>query len=408
MLISGGASALWCAPAPGHLARRQAPRDRAPAARASVEIRELNTVRRHLSALKGGGLARAARGRPVHAVRGLGRARRRARATSARGRRAPTRRRFADALAVAARGTAARRELPRARARAPRARRRGELARREAGDPRSRSARARGRVARRRARRGRARAARRAACACASCPTALYGEVGAVARALAGAGARARAPTASSSLVAGGEPTVVVRGSGRGGRAQELALRLALELGGRARLRGALRRQRRERRPDRRRGRVRRRAQLARARARAGSTCARTSRGATSHPLLAATGDLYVTGPTETNVADLALGRLLRLAVASARVRRSLWIVLAVAGVARRAARLAGERRARGAERVLHELSPRREHAAPRRAAPELRERARREPRVGALRARRRSSAASTATAARASRTGCA
>ena len=52
VLISGGASSLWCAPAPGlALAEKRAASE--SLLRASVGIRELNAVRKHLSALKG-------------------------------------------------------------------------------------------------------------------------------------------------------------------------------------------------------------------------------------------------------------------------------------------------------------------------------------------------------------------
>ncbi len=57
-LLSGGASALWSAPLPGiTLAGKQAlTRD---LLRAGARISEINTVRRHISAIKGGRLARA-------------------------------------------------------------------------------------------------------------------------------------------------------------------------------------------------------------------------------------------------------------------------------------------------------------------------------------------------------------
>ncbi|HXZ84169.1 MAG TPA: glycerate-2-kinase family protein, partial [Myxococcota bacterium] len=64
VLISGGASALWCAPAPGlSLADKRCTTELL--LRSDADIHALNTVRRHLSALKGGGLVRAARGRAL-------------------------------------------------------------------------------------------------------------------------------------------------------------------------------------------------------------------------------------------------------------------------------------------------------------------------------------------------------
>lgn len=59
VLLSGGASALLCAPAAGlSLADKRATTRLLLACGASID--EINTVRRHLSAIKGGGLARAA------------------------------------------------------------------------------------------------------------------------------------------------------------------------------------------------------------------------------------------------------------------------------------------------------------------------------------------------------------
>jgi len=58
VLLSGGASALWPAPAQGlPLAEKQ--RVTTALLRAGATIEEINTVRRHLSLIKGGGLARA-------------------------------------------------------------------------------------------------------------------------------------------------------------------------------------------------------------------------------------------------------------------------------------------------------------------------------------------------------------
>lgn len=59
VLLSGGASALLPAPAPG-LSLEDKAAVTSQLLRAGATIRELNTVRKHLSRLKGGGLARAA------------------------------------------------------------------------------------------------------------------------------------------------------------------------------------------------------------------------------------------------------------------------------------------------------------------------------------------------------------
>lgn len=60
VLVSGGASALWCAPPPDvSLQTKQAITD--ALLRAGASIQQVNTVRRHLSLIKGGGLVRACR-----------------------------------------------------------------------------------------------------------------------------------------------------------------------------------------------------------------------------------------------------------------------------------------------------------------------------------------------------------
>jgi glycerate 2-kinase len=61
LLISGGGSSLLCAPRPGIDLRAKADTALALMSR-GADIRELNTVRKHLSLIKGGGLARAAQG----------------------------------------------------------------------------------------------------------------------------------------------------------------------------------------------------------------------------------------------------------------------------------------------------------------------------------------------------------
>ncbi|HET6147302.1 MAG TPA: DUF4147 domain-containing protein [Polyangia bacterium] len=68
VLLSGGASSLLCAPAPG-LTWEDKREAIAAVARGGATIRELNVVRKHLSAVKGGGLGRATRA-PI-AVRAL-------------------------------------------------------------------------------------------------------------------------------------------------------------------------------------------------------------------------------------------------------------------------------------------------------------------------------------------------
>ena len=299
VLISGGASALWCAPAAGiSLADKR--RATELLLRAEVEIRELNTVRRHLSAIKGGGLARAARGRPVH-LYAVSDVRGDAPADIGSGPASADPSRAADALAIL--------------------RRHGLLdampasvrAHLEAGgsETAGRAARASTWSRASATRWPRPSALREAhGLRVRVLPEALYGEVGEVAAALAGAARRARAEGVDL-LVAGGEPTVAVRGSGLGGRAQELALRLALELGDSLDFAALCAGSDGSDGPTDAAGAFADARSLARAAERGLDPRAHLARSDV-HPLLAATGDLYVTGPTETNVADLALVLLAR------------------------------------------------------------------------------------------------
>ncbi len=143
----------------------------------------------------------------------------------------------------------------------------------------------------------------RAGCTVCTLGRTFYGDVGdAVARALAALPSFATAQPAI--VLAAGEPTVQVQGDGRGGRCQEFALRIARELRGRTDVTvlaagtdgtdgptdatGAI--------VD-------------------GATWSRVLAGGVdperalarndAHTALSASGDLYFTGPTGTNVADL-------------------------------------------------------------------------------------------------------
>lgn len=136
-------------------------------------------------------------------------------------------------------------------------------------------------------------------------PQHLVGEAAYRGRELAGE-ARARKPRGPESVVHGGETTVTVRGEGRGGRNQELALAAAIELegadatallaagtdgvDGRSDNAGAI--------ID----------QTTMARLRAAGIDARAAlRNNDSGTALEATGDVFRTGPTGTNVCDLTL-----------------------------------------------------------------------------------------------------
>jgi hydroxypyruvate reductase len=67
VLVSGGASALVCAPAPGVTLADKREVTRAMLA-SGATIQEINVVRKHLSRIKGGGLARAARPREIRTL----------------------------------------------------------------------------------------------------------------------------------------------------------------------------------------------------------------------------------------------------------------------------------------------------------------------------------------------------
>ncbi|MBW2282464.1 MAG: DUF4147 domain-containing protein [Deltaproteobacteria bacterium] len=110
-------------------------------------------------------------------------------------------------------------------------------------------------------------------------------------------------------IVAGGEPTVVVRGPGRGGRAQHLALALAQHARGKfaALVAGTDGTDG----PTDAAGAVVDDTTLARG-SRAGSSGADALAGYDSGAFLEGAGDLLRTGPTATNVNDLALIRVLR------------------------------------------------------------------------------------------------
>jgi glycerate-2-kinase len=294
VLLSGGASALWCAPAEG-LSLADKRRTTELLLRTNADIRELNTVRRHLSALKAGGLARAARGRPVHLfavsdVRGD------ALEDIGSGPVSPDPTTRADALAVLRAHSLL--------ARVPAAVR-AHLERPAPAAPAVTASSSRIVASLAAALAAAESAARESGLRARVLADSLYGDVASVARALAQAGKSARRDGVDL-VIAGGEPTVEVRGAGIGGRAQELALRLALALEGERDFTalcagtdgsdGAT--------PAA--GAFCDASSLARAAARGLDVRAALARS-DSHPLLAALGDLFVTGPTETNVSDVAL-----------------------------------------------------------------------------------------------------
>jgi glycerate 2-kinase len=287
--LSGGASSLMAAPAaPVTLADKIA--INAALLGSGASIRELNIVRRHLSAIKGGGLLRACGGARVLSLI-LSDVANNDLATIGSGPTAPDPSTFAEAI-----GVLKRRGLW---GRAPETVKPGDplLARVDnfvIGDNRV------------------AIDAGAGAAAAAGYTVdrwrELYGEADDVGRAL--SAHLAAIGGARVCVLAGGEPVVTIRGRGRGGRAQQAALAMALEL----------ERLGRERRimalfagtdgidgPTDAAGAFvsPRTVERAReARLDAGAALARND----AYPLFAALGDLLVTGPTGTNVSDIFIG----------------------------------------------------------------------------------------------------
>ena len=309
VLVSGGASALVPAPVAGVALAEKAALTSA-LLRAGASIHELNAVRKHLSRLKGGGLARAAAPAAMAALvlsdvvgDDL--------ATIASGPVSPDPSTYADALAVVrARGVASA---------APAAVR--HLERGAAGDvpetpkPGDRLfARVRTEIvgSNRLSVDAAAREARRAGLRPLVLTTTLEGEAREVAPALVGilrecveAGRPAAPPVC---LLAGGETTVTVRGEGRGGRNQEIAVAAVEPLArfpaeavvaslatdgvdGRSEAAGG----------------VADSESAGRARALGLAPAAAFLAASDSNGFLAPLGDLIVTGPTGTNVVDLTV-----------------------------------------------------------------------------------------------------
>ncbi len=129
----------------------------------------------------------------------------------------------------------------------------------------------------------------------------LVGDVGAAAQTLAHL-----AQTRPGLHIMGGETTVTLRGTGLGGRNQELALRLALELEGRADWRFLSGGTDGRDGPTEAAGAVVDGATCARIRAAGGDPAALLANN-DSHRALALAGDLLITGGTGTNVADLQI-----------------------------------------------------------------------------------------------------
>ena len=234
VLLSGGASALLPSPAEGVTLEDKA-RTTALLLRAGATIHELNAVRKHLSRLKGGGLARAAFPARV-ATLVLSDVVGDDLSTIASGPTVPDPTTFADALAVLRRrgvlesvpGAVRARLEAGAAGELPETPKPGEAAFRRAATQIVGSNRLSVAAA--------AREARRLGLRPLVLTTRLEGEAREVARVLVAilreCVESSRPAAAPVCLLAGGETTVTVRGDGQGGRNQELAVAAAQALAG--------------------------------------------------------------------------------------------------------------------------------------------------------------------------------
>jgi glycerate 2-kinase len=303
-LLSGGASALWAAPVPSvSLTDLRAVTD--GLLRCGATIQEMNTVRKHLSRIGGGGLAAAAAPARVvtlavsDVVGG-------APEVIASGPTVPDPTTFEDALDV----------LQRREVRAPPAVR----AYLQAGDAGERPetpkpgdaifARASVHVVagNRDALEGAAREAERLGYRARIVADDVEGEARSVGEqvALLATGARMEGFDAPLALLLGGETTVTVQGHGRGGRNQELALALAMELEGVDGILAASVGTDGTDGPTDAAGAFADGGTIARGDA-AGLDARDALRRNDAYPYLQAAGDLIVTGPTGTHVNDIIL-----------------------------------------------------------------------------------------------------
>ena len=307
-LISGGGSALLPL-GQGGVALDEMVRTTELLLRSGATIREMNTVRKHLSAIAGGRLARAAAparvitlvvsdvvGTPLDVV--------------ASGPTVPDATSYADALDVLRAYALADRVPAAVRRTLHRGARGGLPETPKPGDPVFRAARVVVVADNAAAARAAVAEARRLGFRARLLSTYIEGEANAVGRVLGGI-ARQMAETGdpigcTACLVAGGETTVTLRGSGKGGRNQELALAAAFSLAGTPNALVVSFATDGGDGPTDAAGGVADGTTLDRARAR-GLDPVRHLADNNAYPLLAATGGLIRTGPTNTNVADLML-----------------------------------------------------------------------------------------------------
>ncbi|MGH7206356.1 MAG: glycerate kinase type-2 family protein [Nitrospiraceae bacterium] len=233
VLLSGGASGLLPAPAPGlTLADKQ--KTTQLLLRSGATIQEINTVRKHLSAIKGGRLAAATPARVVSLILSdvidddLG--------AIGSGPTAPDQTTYADACTMLRRYRLWADVPARVRARLAQGVRGIEEETPKPGSPLFRRVQNQIIGNNGAAVEAVAQAARQSGFRPLVLSTSLIGEAkeaakvfGAIAREIVTSGRPVRRPTC---VIAGGELTVTVRGGGQGGRAQEFALAAALEIAG--------------------------------------------------------------------------------------------------------------------------------------------------------------------------------
>ena len=306
VLLSGGASSLLAGPLPGLALEDLAAATRA-LLRAGAPIEELNAVRKHLSLAAGGRLARAARARRIEVLA----------ISDVPGDRldvigsgpfAGDSSTFADALAALRGRGLAEAVGPRVIDHLERGAR-GELAETpKPGDPALARVRHCIVASNAAAIDAACAAARRARTRALALPGLLRGEARDAGAALV---ARARAERGAHPLVlvAGGETTVTVRGAGRGGRSQELALAAACALEGEAAVALLAAGTDGIDGPTEAAGAYADGETLERGR-RWGVDARACLEANDAHRFFAAEGGLFVTGPTRTNAMDLALVRV--------------------------------------------------------------------------------------------------
>lgn len=306
-LLSGGASALWPAP-PAGVSLTALAETTERLLRAGTPISEVNAVRRHLSRIAGGWLARAAAPArlltlSVSDVVGS------APEAIGSGPTSPDPSTFRDALDVLRR-----REVevpPEVRAHLQRGDA-GEVPETpKPGDPAFLRATYRVIASNRDALAAAAEEAERLGYRTTVVADDLEGEAreaGAEVAALAwGSHAEGSGPGGPTAFLLGGETTVTVRGNGRGGRNQELALAAALEIEGEPGVVVASVGTDGRDGPTDAAGAVVDGETVARGAAAAGVDAGEALERNDSHAFLRASGDLVVTGPTGTNVNDLVL-----------------------------------------------------------------------------------------------------